>query len=130
MSKIKISKTASTNETKKSKEWPAVVARMQENMEWMNRVVASKPVQGEPQLRIEDINAIKRLQRAYGYYFDEGLWDEMAELFSADATFEMGLDGAYQLAAETMACNMMAEDAQGGIDAFIAKQPMPQWKGK
>jgi hypothetical protein len=29
-----------------------------------------------------------------------------------------------------MACNMMAEDAQGGIDAFIAKQPMPQWKGK
>ena len=43
---------------------------------------------------------------------------------------EMGLDGAYQLAAETMACNMMAEDAQGGIDAFIAKQPMPHWKGK
>ena len=43
---------------------------------------------------------------------------------------EMGLDGAYQLAAETMACNMMAEDAQGGIDAFIGKQPMPQWKGK
>jgi enoyl-CoA hydratase/carnithine racemase len=43
---------------------------------------------------------------------------------------EMGLDGAYQLAAETMACNMMAEDAQDGIDAFIAKQPMPQWKGK
>ncbi len=43
---------------------------------------------------------------------------------------EMGLDAAYQLAAETMACNMMAEDAQEGIDAFIAKQPMPQWKGR
>ncbi len=42
---------------------------------------------------------------------------------------EMGLEGAYQLAAETMACNMMAEDAQEGIDAFIAKQPMPAWKG-
>jgi hypothetical protein len=26
---------------------------------------------------------------------------------------EMGLDGAYQLAAETMACNMMAHDAAG-----------------
>ena len=39
------------------KEWPAVVARMQKNMEWMNRVVGSKPVPGEPQLRIEDINA-------------------------------------------------------------------------
>ncbi len=43
---------------------------------------------------------------------------------------EMGLDGAYQLAAETMACNMMTEDAQEGIDAFIAKTPMPRWKGK
>jgi cytochrome c2 len=38
-------------------QWPAVVARMQKNMEWMNRVVGSKPVPGEPQLRIEDINA-------------------------------------------------------------------------
>ena len=40
-----------------AKEWPAVVARMQKNMEWMNRVVGTKPVPGEPQLRIEDINA-------------------------------------------------------------------------
>ena len=38
-------------------EWPRVVARMQEHMEWMNRVVGSKPVPGEPQLRVEDINA-------------------------------------------------------------------------
>jgi hypothetical protein len=42
-------------------EWPRVVARMQENMEWMNRVVGSKPVPGEPQLRVEEINAF--LQR-------------------------------------------------------------------
>ena len=38
-------------------QWPAVVARMQKNMEWMNRVVGSKPVADEPQLKIEDINA-------------------------------------------------------------------------
>ena len=38
-------------------EWPAVVARMQENMEWMNRVVGSKPVHGEPQLRVDEITA-------------------------------------------------------------------------
>ena len=43
---------------------------------------------------------------------------------------EMGLEAAYQLAAETMACNMMAEDALAGIDAFVAKQPMPEWKGR
>ena len=40
-----------------AKEWPKVVARMQENMAWMNRVVGSVPVAGEPQLRVEDINA-------------------------------------------------------------------------
>ncbi len=38
-------------------EWPAVVARMGKNMEWMTRVVGSRPIPGEPQLRIEDINA-------------------------------------------------------------------------
>ena len=41
-------------------EWPRVVARMQENMEWMNRVVGSQPVPGEPQLRVEEINAFLR----------------------------------------------------------------------
>jgi hypothetical protein len=38
-------------------EWPAVVARMEKNMEWMNRVVASQPDPREPQLRVEEINA-------------------------------------------------------------------------
>jgi enoyl-CoA hydratase/carnithine racemase len=42
---------------------------------------------------------------------------------------EMGLDDAYELASEVMACNMMAEDAQEGIDAFVAKRK-PQWKGR
>lgn len=36
-------------------EWPAVVARMEKNMLWMNRVVGSKPNPDEPQLRIEEI---------------------------------------------------------------------------
>jgi len=40
-----------------AKEWPAVTARMERNMQWMNRVVGSQPVNGEPQLRIEEINA-------------------------------------------------------------------------
>ncbi len=42
---------------------------------------------------------------------------------------EMGLEQAYDLASETMVCNMMAEDAQEGIDAFVAKRK-PQWKGR
>ena len=42
---------------------------------------------------------------------------------------EMGLEGAYQYAAEEMACNMMAEDAGEGIDAFVGKRP-PEWKNR
>ncbi len=38
-------------------EWPSVVTRMQQNMEWMNRVVGTKSIPGEPQLRVEEINA-------------------------------------------------------------------------
>ena len=36
---------------------------------------------------------------------------------------EKGLDDAYREAAEVMACNMMAEDAGEGIDAFMEKRP-------
>ena len=45
---------------------------------------------------LRDINDIKRLQRAYGYYIDAGQWDEVASLFSRTATLEIGLDGVYR----------------------------------
>jgi hypothetical protein len=46
-------------------EWPAVVARMEKNMEWMNRVVGNHHPPDEPQLRIEEINAflVKRARK-------------------------------------------------------------------
>lgn len=40
-----------------AEEWPRVISRMRQNMEWMNRVVGSRPIPGEPQLRIEEITA-------------------------------------------------------------------------
>ena len=50
-------------------EWRAVVARMQENMEWMNRVVGTRPIPGEPQLQDrrdqrlpEEVRALSGLQ--------------------------------------------------------------------
>jgi enoyl-CoA hydratase/carnithine racemase len=42
---------------------------------------------------------------------------------------EMGLEAAHAHAAEVMACNMMAEDAAEGIDAFIEKRPA-KWRGR
>lgn len=40
---------------------------------------------------------------------------------------EMGMDAAYQLAGQTMACNMMDDAAQEGVQAFIEKRA-PVWK--
>ena len=46
--------------------------------------------------RVADANDIKRLQRAYGYYVDKALWDEVAGLFAADGSIEIGLNGVYR----------------------------------
>ena len=40
---------------------------------------------------------------------------------------EMGMQAAYQLAGQTMACNMMDEAAQEGFQAFIEKRK-PRWQ--
>ncbi|HCS69738.1 MAG TPA: enoyl-CoA hydratase [Rhodospirillaceae bacterium] len=41
---------------------------------------------------------------------------------------EEGLDAAYDLATETIVQNMLHPDAQGGVGAFLEKQPMPEWQ--
>lgn len=43
---------------------------------------------------------------------------------------EMSLEQAYAYAGNVIARNMMARDAEAGIDAFIRKQPMPDWTGE
>jgi 1,4-dihydroxy-2-naphthoyl-CoA synthase len=40
----------------------------------------------------------------------------------------MGVDAAYQLAGQTMACNMIDEVAQEGVAAFMEKR-RPHWSG-
>lgn len=45
--------------------------------------------------RLEDEDAIENLQAYFGYYFDRGLWDEVADLFAADGSFEYGQRGVY-----------------------------------
>lgn len=44
---------------------------------------------------LHDTNEIKRLQRAFGYYFDAGQWDAATELFSEGGSIEFALDGVY-----------------------------------
>ena len=45
--------------------------------------------------RIEDARSVKRLQRAYGYYVDQGMWNQASDLFAPQGTIEIGLDGVY-----------------------------------
>ena len=46
--------------------------------------------------RLEAARAVKKLQRAFGFYVDRGLWGEAADLFADDGTVEFGIDGVYQ----------------------------------
>lgn len=45
--------------------------------------------------RLEATRAVLKLQRAFGYYVDRGLWKEAADLFADDGTIEVGFDGVY-----------------------------------
>lgn len=45
--------------------------------------------------RLDDVSQIKRLQRMYGFYFDNAQWDQVADLFVENGTIEIGLDGVY-----------------------------------
>ena len=45
--------------------------------------------------RLSDEIEITNLQHAYGYYVDRKMWDDVADLFAADGTMEIGLQGVY-----------------------------------
>jgi hypothetical protein len=45
--------------------------------------------------RLEDQAAIENLTATFGYYFDKGLWDQAASLFSRSGAFEYEQQGVY-----------------------------------
>ncbi len=45
--------------------------------------------------RLNDEAEAENLQHIYGYYVDRKMWDDVADLFAADATMELGLQGVY-----------------------------------
>jgi enoyl-CoA hydratase/carnithine racemase len=75
----------------------------------VNRVVPADALDAELKRLTDSIRAKSRIAIAMG-----------KQLFYRQ--LEMGLAGAYQLAGETMACNMMTDDAVAGIDGFMNKK--------
>ena len=45
--------------------------------------------------RLEDERDIEILQRTYGYYVDKNLWAQIAQMFTADGTLEIGGRGVF-----------------------------------
>lgn len=79
----------------------------------VNRVVDAADLQAETERLVQAIVAKPRVAIAAG----KGLFYRQ---------LETDIAGAYDLAAETMACNMMDEAALEGVQAFIDKRP-PAW---
>ena len=44
---------------------------------------------------LEDANQLEIVQRAYGYFVDKAQWTQLSELFSRDATLEIGGRGVF-----------------------------------
>ncbi|MCO5109190.1 MAG: enoyl-CoA hydratase [Burkholderiaceae bacterium] len=80
----------------------------------VNRVAAPEELDAAVESLVASIVAKPRVAVALG----KGLFYRQ---------LEMGIDAAYQLAGQTMACNMMDESALEGVQAFIEKRP-PDWK--
>ena len=65
--------------------------------------------------RLEGARAVKKLQRAFGFYLDRGLWGDAADLFADDGTIEIGADGVYQGKARIREYLMRLHGGQEGL---------------
>ena len=82
----------------------------------VNRVVADAALEGETIKLAAQIAEKSPLTMAIG---KRAFYDQI----------ELGVSEAYDVAAEAMARNMLAHDAEEGIDAFLEKRT-PHWEGR
>ena len=94
----------------------AVTADRARDLGLVNRVVPADRLEAETAALAGQIAGKSPLTLAIG-----------KEAFYEQA--EMGLQSAYEYASEVMTRNMLARDAEEGIDAFLAKRP-PLWQGR
>jgi hypothetical protein len=79
--------------------------------------------------RLEDLNQIERLQRTYGYFVDKGQWTQLSELFSDDATLEIGGKGLFLGKKRVLEYMQTAFGPDGAKEGVLANhmqfQPIP-----
>src|SRR6186713_2145010 len=71
--------------------------------------------------RLEDMNAVERLQKTYGYFVDESQWTRLSELFSEDATLEIGGKGLFLGRARVLEYMQTAFGPDGVKDNVLAQ---------
>lgn len=64
--------------------------------ERMQRVQERINLIGARATQVDDAHELKNLQRTFGYMFDKGLWEDVADLFTEDGGLELGKNGLYQ----------------------------------
>ncbi len=72
--------------------------------------------------RLEDLNQIEILQRTYGYFVDKGQWTQLSELFTDDATLEIGGKGLF-LGKKRVLEYMQTAFGPDGAQGRRARQP-------
>src|SRR5690606_8576972 len=79
--------------------------------------------------RFEDLNANERLQKAYGHFVDKGQWTNLSELFTDDATLEIGGKGLFLGKHRVLEYMQIASGPDGAKPGVLANhlqlQPIP-----
>jgi hypothetical protein len=71
--------------------------------------------------RLESMNAVERLQKTYGYFVDESQWTRLSELFTEDATLEIGGKGLFLGRARVLEYMQTAFGPDGVKDNVLAQ---------
>lgn len=71
--------------------------------------------------RLESMNAVERLQKTYGYFVDESQWVRLSQLFTEDATLEIGGKGLFLGRDRVLEYMQTAFGAEGAKDNLLAQ---------
>jgi len=71
--------------------------------------------------RLKDEIEVTNLQHQYGYFLDRRMWDDVAKLFAADGTMEIGLQGVY-VGTKSIRRGLNARGAAGEVNDHIHLQ--------